>query len=62
MARCLCSTVRVMKQTGNDLPSLYKEISEGGLTKENKHLIGSFPPLRCLFSHKVIIETTRWRN
>lgn len=41
MARCLCSTVRVMKQTGNDLPSLYKEISEGGLTKENKHLIGS---------------------
>ena len=60
MARCLCSTVRVMKQTSNDLPSL--KTSEGGLAKENKHLIGSFPPLRCLFSHKVIIETTRWRN
>ena len=27
-------TVRVMKQTGHDLPSLYKETSEGGLAKE----------------------------
>lgn len=26
--------VEVMKQTGNDLPSLYKETSEGGLAKE----------------------------
>ena len=26
--------VRVMKQTGHDLPSLYKETSEGGLAKE----------------------------
>ena len=26
--------VRVMKQTGKDLPSLYKETSEGGLAKE----------------------------
>lgn len=26
--------VRVMKQTGNDLPSLYKETGEGGLAKE----------------------------
>ena len=25
--------VRVMKQTGKDLPSLYKETSEGGLAK-----------------------------
>ena len=25
--------VEVMKQTGNDLPSLYKETSEGGLAK-----------------------------
>lgn len=31
MARCLCSTVRVMKQMGNDLPSL--KTSEGGLAK-----------------------------
>lgn len=27
-------TVRVMKKTGHDLPSLYKETSEGGLAKE----------------------------
>ena len=26
--------VRVMKQTGKDLPSLYKETGEGGLAKE----------------------------
>jgi L-serine dehydratase len=26
--------VKVMKQTGKDLPSLYKETSEGGLAKE----------------------------
>jgi L-serine dehydratase len=26
--------VNVMKQTGKDLPSLYKETSEGGLAKE----------------------------
>ena len=26
--------VRVMKQTGHDLPSLYKETSTGGLAKE----------------------------
>ena len=26
--------VRVMKETGKDLPSLYKETSEGGLAKE----------------------------
>ena len=26
--------VEVMRQTGNDLPSLYKETSEGGLAKE----------------------------
>jgi len=26
--------VRVMKQTGHDLPSLYKETAEGGLAKE----------------------------
>ena len=25
--------VKVMKQTGTDLPSLYKETSEGGLAK-----------------------------
>jgi len=25
--------VEVMRQTGNDLPSLYKETSEGGLAK-----------------------------
>jgi L-serine dehydratase len=25
--------VRVMKETGKDLPSLYKETSEGGLAK-----------------------------
>ena len=25
--------VRVMKQTGHDLPSLYKETSQGGLAK-----------------------------
>ena len=28
--------VEVMKQTGNDLPSLYKETSEGGLAKDYK--------------------------
>ena len=28
--------VEVMKQTGNDLPSLYKETSEGGLSKDYK--------------------------
>ena len=28
--------VRVMKQTGHDLPSLYKETSEGGLAKINR--------------------------
>jgi len=28
--------VEVMRQTGNDLPSLYKETSEGGLAK-NMH-------------------------
>ena len=27
------SVVKVMKQTGHDLPSLYKETSEGGLAK-----------------------------
>ena len=27
---------RVMKETGNDLPSLYKETSEGGLAKDYK--------------------------
>jgi L-serine deaminase len=26
-----------MKQTGHDLPSLYKETSEGGLAKAVKH-------------------------
>ncbi|MFS6555250.1 serine dehydratase, partial [Parabacteroides distasonis] len=26
--------VEVMKQTGHDLPSLYRETSEGGLAKE----------------------------
>lgn len=26
--------VEVMKQTGHDLPSLYKETSEGGLAKD----------------------------
>jgi len=26
----------VMKQTGHDLPSLYKETSEGGLAKDYK--------------------------
>ena len=29
--------VKVMKQTGKDLPSLYKETSEGGLAKGFKH-------------------------
>jgi L-serine dehydratase len=29
--------VKVMKQTGHDLPSLYKETSEGGLAKAVKH-------------------------
>ena len=28
--------VEVMKETGNDLPSLYKETSEGGLAKDYK--------------------------
>ena len=28
--------VAVMKETGNDLPSLYKETSEGGLAKDYK--------------------------
>ena len=27
-------TVEVMKETGHDLPSLYRETSEGGLAKE----------------------------
>ncbi|MDE6799252.1 MAG: L-serine ammonia-lyase, iron-sulfur-dependent, subunit alpha, partial [Phocaeicola sp.] len=30
--------VEVMKQTGHDLPSLYKETSEGGLAKEYKQM------------------------
>ncbi len=30
--------VEVMKQTGNDLPSLYKETSEGGLAKDYKQM------------------------
>ena len=30
--------VEVMKQTGHDLPSLYKETSEGGLAKMYKHI------------------------
>lgn len=30
-------TVDVMKQTGHDLPSLYRETSEGGLAKEYEH-------------------------
>ncbi len=30
--------VEVMKQTGHDLPSVYKETSEGGLAKMYKHL------------------------
>jgi len=29
--------VRVMKQTGHDIPSLYKETAEGGIAKEYKH-------------------------
>ena len=32
-ARSLDRVVKVMKQTGRDLPSLYKETSEGGLAK-----------------------------
>ena len=31
-----CKVVAVMKETGNDLPSLYKETSEGGLAKDYK--------------------------
>lgn len=31
-------TVEVMKQTGHDLPSLYRETSEGGLAKEYNNL------------------------
>lgn len=31
--------VEVMKQTGHDIPSLYKETSEGGLAKEMKTMI-----------------------
>lgn len=31
-------TVEVMKQTGHDLPSLYRETSEGGLAKEFKNV------------------------
>ena len=30
------SVAEVMKETGNDLPSLYKETSEGGLAKDYK--------------------------
>ena len=30
--------VQVMKQTGHDLPSLYKETSEGGLAKDYKQM------------------------
>ncbi|MBQ5818405.1 MAG: L-serine ammonia-lyase, iron-sulfur-dependent, subunit alpha, partial [Bacteroides sp.] len=30
--------VEVMKETGNDLPSLYKETSEGGLAKDYKQM------------------------
>ena len=30
--------VEVMKQTGHDLPSLYKETSEGGLAKDYKQM------------------------
>lgn len=34
-------TVEVMKQTGHDLPSLYRETSEGGLAKEFKKSNGN---------------------
>jgi L-serine dehydratase len=30
--------VEVMKQTGHDLPSLYKETSTGGLAKDYKQM------------------------
>ena len=30
--------VEVMKETGNDLPSLYKETSEGGLAKDYQQM------------------------
>lgn len=30
--------VQVMKQTGHDLPSLYKETSEGGLAKDYQQM------------------------
>ena len=32
--------VQVMKQTGHDIPSLYKETSEGGLAKDYKQMGG----------------------
>jgi L-serine dehydratase len=32
--------IEVMKQTGKDLPSLYKETSEGGLAKDYKPMGG----------------------
>jgi len=35
---CFDQVVEVMRQTGNDLPSLYKETSEGGLAKPYKRL------------------------
>ena len=37
--------VQVMKQTGHDLPSLYKETSEGGLAKDYKKIVSKYMPL-----------------
>lgn len=37
--------VEVMKRTGHDLPSLYKETSEGGLAEDYKQMWGQATPL-----------------
>ena len=34
----LDKVVEVMKQTGHDLPSLYKETGEGGLAKDYEQM------------------------
>lgn len=39
--------VEVMRQTGLDLPSLYRETSEGGLAKGMAHLYGKGVPTSC---------------
>lgn len=39
--------VEVMRQTGLDLPSLYRETSEGGLAKGMAHLYGNGAPTMC---------------